>query len=163
MGSYYIAFYKGRKSDNPDTSFFDRLVCLVTLHPYSHVELVYLFSETSKIGGVWSSSPRDGGVRTTNIQFSPKHWDLYLYEGELPLGAEEDTVAYAHSWFRPKDNMRYDWVGAVASVVRFLKQVETKYFCSEIVAEFFGYKRPSTYTPRKLFKRMKNKLKKVEL
>ena len=37
------------------------------------------------------------------------------------------------AWFRPKNGMKYDWIGAVATVIRFIKQIETKYFCLSLI------------------------------
>lgn len=163
MAAYYLAFYKGRKRDNPDTSFFDRLICLVTQHRFSHVELVFRYHPETNIGVSWTSSPRDGGVRMANIKFNPNHWELFEYTGDLPLEMKENPVGYVNDWFIPKAGMKYDWVGAVGTIIRFIKQVEDRYFCSEIVSEFFRYTKPSTYTPKKLFNKLSPYLVKIPL
>ena len=163
MARLVLAFYKGQKRENPDTSFFDRLICFVTRSPYSHVELVYYYIDKTKFGYCWTSSPRDGGVRATTIQFDPHHWDLFEYSGTMPSHLKLGTIPEVDAWFRPKAGMKYDWVGAVATVIRFIKQIETKYFCSEIIAEFFEFAKPSRYTPKKLFNELKPHLTKLEL
>lgn len=154
MPNIVLAFYKGRKSENPDTSFFDRLICFVTRSAYSHVELVYYYIPETNIGYCWASSPRDGGVRHTMIHFNPVHWDLYSYNGTLPSHIDQDDIKAIDSWFRPKAGMKYDWLGAVGTIIRMIKQIQTKYFCSEIVAEFFEFLKPHLFTPKKLFKKL---------
>lgn len=152
MAKIMLAFYKGKKSENPDTTFFDRLICFVTRSRYSHVELIYYYVPETNIGYCWTSSPRDGGVRMAIIQFHKEHWELFDYVGTLPARiSEEKPIQDINDWFTPKAKMKYDWVGAVGSVIRMIKQIETKYFCSEIIAEFFGFFKPYLYTPKKLF------------
>lgn len=162
MPNIIVAFYKGRKKENPDTSFFDRLICFVTRSPHSHVELVYYYIPETNIGYCWSSSPRDGGVRMAVIHFDPVHWDLFEYTGPAPKHLGDGGMQAIDAWFRPKNGMKYDWIGAVATVIRFIKQIETKYFCSEIVAEFFEFLKPHLFTPKKLFKKLSPYLKRIK-
>ena len=44
-----IAFYRGRKSQNPAARIGDRLICWVTGKPFSHCELV---ASLATLGGV---------------------------------------------------------------------------------------------------------------
>ena len=157
----YLAFYIGKKSENPDTTFFDRLVCFVTGSRYSHVEYVYDYNPATRIGKCWASSPRDGGVRRALIALKPEHWDVYKWTGPLPDSLGDGSVEDIFAWFTPKEGMKYDWIGAVATIVRLLKQSETKYFCSEILAEMFGFLKPYLFTPRKLFEALSDHLRKI--
>lgn len=163
MPTIMLAFYKGKKSENPDTTFFDRLVCFVTGSRYSHVELVYYYVKESNVGYCWTSSPRDNGVRMACLQFVPHHWELFEYTGHMPGHLVEGTMKEISDWFKPKEGMKYDWVGAVATVIRVIKQIESKYFCSEIIAEFFAFFKPHRYTPKKLFNKLKPHLVQIEL
>lgn len=163
MANIMLAFYKGKKSENPDTTFFDRLICFVTGSRYSHVELVYYFVKESNVGYCWTASPRDGGVRHAVIQFNNEHWELFEYHGKLPAFLKDATKPEIVAWFKPKEGMKYDWVGAVGTVIRLIKQIETKYFCSEIIGEFFGLVKPHLLTPKKLFRQLSFYLTRVQL
>jgi len=151
----HLAFYRGRKKDNPNSSFFDRLVCLVDFAKWSHVEIVCEFDKSSRTGHIYSSSPRDKGVRSSFIHFNPAHWDIFEYDGPTIPNAPTNTHAQVYTWFKPKLGLKYDWVGAVATKLIFFKQRFSKYFCSEIIAEFFGFKKAHKYTPKGLYHQLK--------
>jgi hypothetical protein len=159
----YLAFYKGKKQENPDTTFFDRLICYVTNSRYSHVELVGEYSSETKIGECWTSSPRDKGVRPASIKFDPIHWELFEYTGPVLLNAPNMSLQDVYTWFEPKRGLKYDWLGAVGTKFKLIRHVSTKYFCSEIVAEFFMLKKPHRFTPKKLFVQLRFHLKKITI
>jgi hypothetical protein len=141
MHSTHIAYYLGRKKDNPETHWLDRLICLATRSKYSHVELVYDYSLISKIGLTWSSSPRDGGVRPQRIDFSSGHWELY----HVPTRYNEDQIL---SWFNEtRVGKKYDWFGAFGAFLPIFGQDPLRWFCSEIVASCLGIDRPHELTP----------------
>lgn len=90
-----LAFYKGPPTDAGH--FFAHYgVCAVTFSKYSHCELV--------IGGLcYSSSARDGGVRSKRIDLTSGRWDV------IDVGGD---AARALEWFRAHEGKGYDWTGA---------------------------------------------------
>ena len=122
----HIAMYLGKKSENPKTTKLDQLICFATGERYSHIELVYDYSPITQVGLSWSSSPRDGGVRPTRIDYGTKRWELY----QIPTRFSEDDII---EWFNARSGAKYDWFGAVGVVLPFIGQEPSKYFCSEII------------------------------
>lgn len=127
-----MAFYKGKGN------FFDALVRLVTRSEYSHCEIV--------IDGVcWSSSPRDGGVRRTQINLQSGHWDV------IDLVGNEEAVSL---WFKSREGASYDWIGLIRTVIPFFPHSKTKWFCSEACGAALGIN-ASTLSPQDLFDRLR--------
>ena len=122
----HIAYYKGRKSDNPQTHWLDRLICWATNSPHSHCELVINYSPESERGVCWSSSPRDGGVRRTSIKLSPPHWEVYRLNTSV-------TAHDVEEWFTPLDGLKYDYLGAIGARFPSIPGIKRRWFCSEIV------------------------------
>lgn len=125
-----LAFYKDKGN------FYDFVVRLFTLSKYSHCELV--------IDGIsYSSSPRDNGVRSKVIDFNPEHWDI------IEVNADKQK---ALDFFNKELGKKYDWRGAIKSVVPFLiKNDPNRWFCSEICAEALGIEDSEYITPVKLY------------
>ncbi len=140
MQTTMMAFYIGVKDENPNTTFFDRLVCWATSSRYSHVEVVTHYNEETGVGMCWSASPRDKGVRWANIYLNPKHWELYV----VRTGLEPQFVK---DWFMEQEGLRYDWIGAFATKLTFLKERANRWFCSETAAALIGLSNPHTYNP----------------
>lgn len=139
----YLAFYLGRKKDNPKTTTLDRVSCFCLDEPYSHVELAYDYSDISNIGLTLSSSPRDGGIRQTRIDFSTGRWHLYKIE----TFKTEDEIL---EWFSSRTGIKYDYLGAIGLFVPFIGQVPSRYFCTEAVGECLGVENASTLSPIRL-------------
>lgn len=92
-----LAMYKG------EGNFYDKLIRAVTFSKYSHCELV--INELC-----YSSSPRDGGVRVKYINLHDGKWDLF------PINGDDQK---AREWFIKNVGKKYDWLGAVTSVLPF--------------------------------------------
>lgn len=120
-----LAMYKG------EGNFYDKLIRTVTFSEYSHCELV--------IDGLcYSSSPRDGGVRMKYIYLYDGKWDL--------LNVEADEVK-AKEWFVKNAGKKYDWLGAITSILPFRFHKKDRFFCSEACAEMLGIPDAKKYTP----------------
>ncbi len=136
----YVAFYKGRKT------WLDKLICFITRSKYSHCEIYVRTVEGSRV--LYSSSPRDGGVRMKylNKPLDLKKWEL------IPLD-EKITHTKVKEFFTKTKGKKYDYIGAIASVVSIFKQNPNRYFCSEWVAKCLEIYKPKPHrlTPKKLF------------
>lgn len=138
-----LAMYKG-----PPSSICHKLAhwltCLFTISRYSHCELVI-------DGRCFSSSARDGGVRSKQIDLESGHWDLF------PIDGDEAKV---RAWFRQHDGQKYDWRGVFAfmgpdlRLVRWWLDDAGRWFCSEACAAALGLHSPETYDPQELLDRL---------
>ena len=144
MHTHYIAYYLGRKKDNPKTHWIDQVICFFTDSKYSHVELVYDYSPDSKIGLCASSSPRDGGVRITSINLASGHWEVYAIKSEL---SQDDILRF----FDKETGKKYDWLGAIGVVIPLFKNKSSRWFCSEIVGACLGLPNPKKLSPQDIF------------
>lgn len=149
MQTLILAFYLGRKSENKNTEFFDRLICWVTRSRYSHVEIVTHYNPKTGVGTCWSSSPRDGGVRFALIDLHDGHWELF----EVPASVDNQ---YTKDWFEDRKGAKYDWLGAFGSVLFVIPQMASRWFCSEAVASAMALKNTSRTTPERLYRYFKN-------
>jgi hypothetical protein len=129
-----VAFYKDR------THFLDAAISWWTKGSYSHLELV--FDQDGKTICA-SSSPRDGGVRTKEIELDPEHWDIIELKGYDESAAAE--------WFVNHDGAKYDFAGLFGFVLSPLPEDRSKYFCSEAVAYALGYKDAWRFSPNSLY------------
>jgi hypothetical protein len=129
-----IAFYKGQGNK------FNQLIRWWTKSPYSHVELI--------INGTWySSSHMDGGVRSRRITGKSGNWDIY----DIPHSED-----YALDIYSGAVGYGYDWTGIIGSqILPFGVQWPWHYFCSELVGEMMGYKKPHRYSPGEFKKLLK--------
>lgn len=112
-----VALYKG-----PATGWFHQvwhlLVCWWTKSIYSHCELLIA-------GTCYSSSNRDGGVRSKVIDLTSGRWDLFEVDG--------DELA-ALAWFQRHMGELYDHLGVARFVLPFLPHFLLRWFCSEACA-----------------------------
>lgn len=130
----HLALYKA-----PGT-FYDKLVRVATASRYSHCELV--------IDGIcYSSSPRDGGVRSKRIQLGRDAWEMIPVYGNSCLAME---------WFAQHEGAAYDLFGAIRTVVPFSWNSASRWFCSEACAAMLQLENPGTYTPASLAQRLSN-------
>lgn len=139
-----IAYYLGRRKENERTSLFDQLVCFATSSKYSHLEYVYDYSPVTGLAVCWSSSPRDGGVRRKVIHLDPQTWELYSVKSEI-------SITGILSWFYANEGVKYDWFGAFATKLPFVKQSSTRIFCSEAIATILGMPKPHKETPQSIY------------
>ena len=99
--------------------------------PYSHAELV--------INGIcYSSSSRDGGVRSKYIDYTEGKWDIY----EITIDIE-----YALDWFNENKGKKYDWAGILRFAIPFLPQNSNQLFCNEALGKMTKVANPEDYTP----------------
>ncbi len=136
----HLAMYLGRKAENEKATTLDNVTCFFTGERYSHIELVYDYSPVSNIGLTWSSSPRDGGVRPTRIEFDSRRWEVY----QVPTIYTQDDII---EWFNARSGAKYDWFGAVGLVLPFIGQEPAKWFCSEAVGTCLSIPRSEIKTP----------------
>ena len=111
-----LAFYKA-KGD-----WVDWLIRKWTKSIYSHCEVV--------IGDEWfSSSPRDGGVRSMRMEsYNAEHWDIIDYPGVSTIDVFD--------LFRKTKGSKYDFIGILFSqVLPIGLHSSTKWYCSEWAAE----------------------------
>lgn len=114
-----IACYKGKKTT------YDYVA--TTLFKYSHIEIV--------VNGIsYSSSLRDGGVRSKKIEFNYDNWNLYY------LGiAKKKNVELFLEFFEATKNCDYDRLSLIMKLLGISKDVQIdKYTCYEYVARAFN-------------------------
>lgn len=106
------------------------------LNQYSHSEL--------KLGNVgYSSSARDGGVRSKEIDFYDGKWDLY----SLPGADVDRALAYHQS----RKGAGYDWAGVAAYPLPFMfRHSKSREFCFEHTANMLGLPQAHSCTPHRL-------------
>lgn len=137
MATYWLAFYKARGDK------IDRAIRWWTRSPYSHVELI-LSPSKPKLGDnvrpAFSSSSRDGGVRTKTITFDLASWDF------IPVAwVDEERVQTAVKRFSGR---RYDYLGlAMSQLLNLRRGSAARWFCSEIVAWILNVPAPSSLSP----------------
>ena len=104
---------------------------------HSHAELC--------IDGVcYSSSVRDGGVRSKLIDLNSGKWDI------KPITLSPTKKQTALDRFRGFEGWPYDFLGAIGVVLPFVHHLRYKLFCFEVVAEMLGMEDPSHVTPVEL-------------
>lgn len=138
----HLAFYKARGT------VADRVIRWFTRSDYSHVEILIGCDAIPSGPFSWvafSSSGRDGGVRSTLIHFDEGAWDF------IPAPwADESRVQLAEA---SQSGLRYDWPGLFLSQVLNLRRgASRRWFCSELVAWTLGLPNPSTLSPGDLAK-----------
>lgn len=147
-----LIFYKGFKG-----KLLDKIICLWTLGPFSHVEFV-----TDDNGYEWtaySSSPRENITRWKKILKSNKWLEVSIDH----LNLDKEKVLQI---CKQEENKKYDYVSIFFTFVfRFGLQSKNKWFCSEICAHIInscGYNlnvKPHKVHPNKLYKLIKNTFK----
>lgn len=128
-----LALYKG-PADGWVRKIGHWVVCVFTRSKYSHVELV--------IDDIcYTSSAREGGVRSKAIDLASGKWDVYDIRG--------DQVS-ARAWFTAHMGEKYDWCGVFRFAFPFLPRRNGDWFCSEAVAAALGLANPDAYAPQSL-------------
>ena len=123
-----IAFYRGRKGQNPAARIGDRLICWVTGKPFSHCELVVsLVTLGSEVySTMLSSSLRDGGVRGVSRKLVPGRWLVVEFDGDSKPAIE---------YIRGRIGVPYGWFDLFSFLLPFRVSWDGSDFCSEIVAD----------------------------
>lgn len=140
-----VAFQKA------DQSMYAGLIRWWTKSEYSHCEL--LFSD----GMMFSSHVADKGTRyVKNQYFNYLYWDVL----EIPITDKQEKVM--RDFCDSELYCRYDWWGIwFSQIIRMQREDPEKWFCSEICTTawqrigFLGDSRPCTFSPGKLYKRMR--------
>lgn len=117
-----VAFYKGRKS------LFNRVTRWWLAGPYSHAELVLGYDQAGQAICA-SSSMMDGGVRVKHMRLNLDHWDV------VPVSVGADA---AWAWLSKHEGSGYDYLGLLGFVARSVGHSQSKFVCSEAVAEMLG-------------------------
>lgn len=122
-----LAAYCGRKR------ILDRVIQDATGGPYSHVEIPLCHYGHGHYLCL-SSSMLDGGVRLKVIDLHTDNWHLYQVRSDV-------TTEDVWQWYFRHAGYKYDYAGALAYRVPFLKQNPKKKYCSEVVSEVLGQQR----------------------
>jgi hypothetical protein len=108
-----VAFYKA------EGDFSDKAIRVWTRGPYSHVELI-INNE------MYSSSPRDGKVRSKIHIYNEDVWDYIIIK--------DADISKMLEFFNQIKGCKYDWAG-IAGFISPISDREDKYFCSEFVTK----------------------------
>lgn len=121
-----IAFYKGPPSSKDVWHVISHYaIRLWTWSRWSHAELV--------IDGVcYSSSRRDGGVRSKVIDLASGRWDLV----DLPI--PEEDVSRALAWFLSHEDDKYDDRNILRFVLAPVGHSQNRWVCFESIAAALG-------------------------
>ncbi|URL01228.1 hypothetical protein L4F91_06700 [Avibacterium sp. 20-126] len=139
MSKVYLAMYKARGN------WVDKIIRLFTGKPYSHCELAIQFGDKYQC---YSSSPRDGGVRTKPMHLSADKWDL------IPLAISGQK---ATAFYQKTKGKKYDFIGAIGCVLP-LRQKPSRYYCSEWCYEaVFGQAPKEAISPNRLARILKER------
>lgn len=138
-----LAFYTG------SGRFDDRVIRWVTRSTFSHVELLQRLptwhGDGAWIGQSWSSSGRDGGVRSKKIMFARSRW-VFLAVPWAPVNTLDKI--------RSELGKPYDFVGLVGSQLFNLRRHRAgQWFCSELCAYALGLDAPHEFSPGGLYRR----------
>jgi hypothetical protein len=145
--SAQLALYKGPPESWPKRKDFKeilhwagkhighRAIQVWFLSIYSHAEI--------KIGSTgYSSSARDGGVRSKAIDFHDGKWDLYPLIGF--------DVAYALEYHRERVGWGYDYRGVASYPFPVIKHDSQREFCFEHVGGMAKMSEPHRLGPYQL-------------
>ncbi|WFF38034.1 enoyl-CoA hydratase [Moraxella nasibovis] len=139
MNQVYLACYHGRAS-RLSHRICDGITKFFTKGGYSHCEIAISLSDGRY--QCYSSSYRDGGVRTKTMRLSSDKWDLLALDG-LPAARIED-------YFAQTKEAGYDLFGALGCVAG-LRQHADRYFCSEWCFNvIFGSNQGWRFSPNQL-------------
>ena len=146
MQKVYLSLYKGPTDDFLHTVSHWVTCAVLSIRDFSFTK--YSHTEIFIDGIAYSSSVRDGGVRSKIINLHSGKWDWIDITDDLG----KEGADYALDVFNIKKGRKYDWFGALGFGIPFLKQDKTKEYCFEINAEMLGLQKPHKYTPNRLIK-----------
>jgi hypothetical protein len=140
MQTYRLAFYLGRRSENPKATRLDNLICAATRSRYSHVEAVIDYNPQGKSRTI-AASPRDGGVRLADIDLQSGRWEV------CEVWADSDFL----DLMMLELGKPYHYLGALGSLIHIAPKTDKKRFCSGLVALCLRYSKAHQYTPGELY------------
>lgn len=131
-----IALYKGP----PETllhSLTHYSIRLWTFSKYSHAEIV--------VDGVcYSSSSRDGGVRSKVINLESGRWDV------VEISDSPELKQKVLAWFAKHDGESYDYRNIIRFVLPFVGQNKNHWVCFESIGAALGIDKPHKLDADKL-------------
>ena len=143
----HLLFYKGTRKENPSSKIFDNLICLITKSRFSHVELAV--ENKGKFYKCWSSSARDGGVRSTWIDISSDKWVV------VDIKREQQRFDIENIFNRVRGE-KYDYIGLFSTLIKSdALSSPDKWFCSEIISSALGFSKSYTFSPEDLYNAFK--------
>ena len=137
-----LAFYKGWDKA-PLALLQDFAIRAATRGKYSHVEMIMGPAELDQTHKCYSSSARDGGVRSKDIFLNGDHWDL--------VEIDQDPE-HALELFEACMGMKYDYLGIVLSqIISIGRHAQKRWFCSEICMAALNFRSSQKISPQLLF------------
>lgn len=138
----YVIFYKGKRPwTEPKNKLSDFLIRQFTHGKYSHCEIA-VQTESPAFYECFTSSIRDGGVRSKPMILKEDHWDKI----EINIDLQK-----LRKFLKETDDYKYDFLGCIGILTSKIKHSRHRYFCSEWCAEFLGIKNPEKISPNKLY------------
>ena len=137
MKSTHLAFYIADQG-----KLLDRIISMVDGSPYSHCELIIRDLSNNHYDCI-SSSNRDGGLRRKTIDMNGKHWNLVPVQCDLE---------YAIRWFDKRQNLKYDYLALIRTIIPIFYNPERKLFCSEACADMLELIDSGSYGLEKLYR-----------
>lgn len=139
MKKVTLAFYKGKGT------WIDWCIRFATRSKYSHVEIILDYPEFPNgqtVFDCFSSSARDGGVRTKTILLTKENWDIQIIRW---------SPEFPDNFITTMTGARYDFWGVLLSQgFNFARHSKARWFCSEICAALIGLNKAHTYSPGRL-------------
>lgn len=158
MNQIYVAYYHGNRDKSDGVGFYyrarlsDGLIRFFTKGPYSHCELAVSLGEGKY--RCYSASIRDKGVRIKDMALPENKWTLIPIEELKGYDPEVHTPESIEAYFQAHLGQPYDFSGALGVVFPNSHRGD-KWFCSEIVADYFGLYQSWRYSPNMLYAVMK--------
>lgn len=137
-----IAFYKAFQPRRDSESIFkyikrlwlDWAVAIMSMGKYSHVELI--------IDDFWFSiSPRSGVFEYRKINYNPDSWDVF------DLGMNHRDILNAKKQISKYVDKRYDYIGALTSIMPFCIELDDRIFCSEVCTDILAKTNKYSFLP----------------
>lgn len=131
----YLALYKGHRDGTGwrvwTARFADWLTRILTRGRYSHCEIAVREHPQESVYTCYSSSIRDGGVRTKIMPLPEAKWDL------IPLPSTPEAHKQLQRVWRATEGQGYDLRGALG-IAFWLRHNRRRWFCSEWCAAALG-------------------------
>lgn len=140
-----VALYKKPPAFKEDWKYWlsHYLICIRTFSKYSHGELV--------IDGIsYSSSARDGGVRSKLIEFKPERWDIF------DISPEVIDSTKSLSFFNKHKDSKYDWRNILRYILPFVGNSKNKFVCFEFMGAMLNFAGNHKLTGNDWYKWAKN-------
>lgn len=148
----HLAFYLGRKSENPKSLLGDWLVCIVTKSRFSHAEILAKHSVESvwvdnkayigPVATMLSASIRENGVREARRTLDPARWVVVEFDHD-----PKPALAY----IRSRIGTPYGWIDLLSFLLPWRVSWSGSDFCSEVIAAGFNIPEPWKVSPQDLY------------